>query len=461
MFVFYYPILFVFLYYHNFMDKDRYFFINFIMKNNFIKSVFILLFGGFITKLLGLLIKIILARYLSSNTLGLYMLILPTFLLCISFSQFGLPIAISKIVAEERRRSKKIFISIFPVFILVHFIMFIIIFFSSNFISTSLLHSPDTYLSIKSISFVILFTSISSFCRSYFFGKGKMFPHVLSNICEDFIRLLLYLFFLPKLHFLSSKYLLLFLILSNIISEAASTFVLLLFLPKKVHFSREDINIDFSILKDCLNISIPNITSSFIGNLTYFLEPIILMHFLLLSGYSSSFITTEYGVLSGYVLPLLLLPSFFTSAISQAIFPKLTKCCKNYQFIEFKKKLKISSLFSLLLVLPIFLLFELFPSFFLSFIYHTTKGVIYLKILAPVFVFLYLNSIISIAIEALGLSKCNFFSTFISSILRIGFLIVSSFFNIGIYSYILSLIVSILSNFLFSSYILFRYLKNI
>ena len=426
------------------MDKDRYFFINFIMKENFIQSVIILLFGGFITKLLGLLIKIILARYLSSNMLGLYMLILPTFLLCISFSQFGLPIAISKLVAEERRRSKKIIISILPVFIIVHFILFILIFFSSKFISVTLLHSPDTYLSIKSISFVILFTSISSFCRSYFFGKGRMLPHVLSNICEDFIRFILYLIFLPKLSFLSSKYLLLFLILSNIISEAVSTFVLLLFLPKKVHFSRDDFSIDFSILKDCFRISIPNITSSFIGNLTYFLEPIILMHFLLLSGYSSSFITTEYGVLSGYVLPLLLLPSFFTLAISQAIFPKLTKCAKNYQFYEFKK-----------------ILFEIFPSFFLFFIYHTNKGITYLKILAPVFLFLYLNSIFSIALEALGLSKYNFFSTFISSILRIGFLIGSSFFRIGIYSYLLSLIVSILSNFLFSSYILFRYLKNI
>ena len=443
------------------MDKDRYFFINFIMKENFIQSVIILLFGGFITKLLGLLIKIILARYLSSNMLGLYMLILPTFLLCISFSQFGLPIAISKLVAEEKRRSKKIFISIFPVFVIVHFIMFIIIFFSSKFISVTLLHSPDTYLAIRSISFVILFTSISSFCRSYFFGKGRMLPHVLSNICEDFIRFILYLIFLPKLSFLSSKYLLLFLILSNIISEIFSTFILLLFLPKKVNFSKEDFSIDFYVLKDCLRISIPNITSSFIGSITYFLEPIILMYFLLLSGYSSSFITTEYGVLSGYVIPLLLLPSFFTSAISQAIFPKLTKCAKNYQFYEFKKILKISSILSLLLVLPIFILFDLFPSFFLFFIYHTNKGITYLKILAPVFLFLYLNSIFSIGLEAIGLSKYNFFSTFISSILRIGFLIGSSFFRIGIYSYLLSLIVSILSNFLFSSYILFQYLKNI
>ena len=442
------------------MDKDRYFFINFIMKNNFVISVFILLFGGFITKLLGLLIKIVLARYLSSSTFGLYMIILPTFLLCISFSQFGLPIAISKLVAEERCRSKKIIFSILPIFIFVHFIIFIIIFFFSKFISISLLHSPDTYLAIKSISFVVLFTSISSFCRSYFFGKGRMFPHILSNICEDLIRLFLYLLVLPKLRFLSSKYLLLFLILSNIISEIISTFVLLIFLPKKINISRDDFSIDYSILIDCLSISVPNITNSFIGNLTYFLEPIILMHFLLLSGYSSSFVSTEYGILSGYVLPLLLLPSFFTSAISQAVFPKLIKCAKRNHFYEFKKNINLCFLISLFLVFPVFVLFEIIPSFFLFFIYHTYKGITYLKILAPVFLFLYLNSIFSVSLEALGLSKYNFFSTFFSSVLRVICLVLSSFFRIGIYSYILSLIVSILSNFLFSSFFLFRYLKN-
>ena len=443
------------------MDKDRYFFIIFSMRNNFIKSIIILLFGGFVTKLLGLAIKIVLARYLSPKILGLYMLILPTFLLCISFSQFGLPMAISKLVAEESNRSKKIFISILPIFLFIHIFICIIIFLFSKFISTTLLHSEDTYLAIKSISFVIFFTSISSFCRSYFFGKGRMGPHVLSNVCEDFVRLFLYLIFLPKLRKVSVSYLLMFLIISNIISEAFSTFILLLFLPKKVDFSHNDFHIDFYILKDCLKISIPNITSSFIGNITYFLEPIILMHFLLFNGFSSTYITTEYGILSGYILPLLLLPSFFSSAIAQAIFPKLTKYAKNNQYNEFKYKVQISFVLSFLLVFPIFLLFESFPSFFLHSIYHTYKGIFYFKILSPFFFFLYLTSPLTYSLEALGLSKYNFIVTLLSSILRIFFLILSSFFKIGIYSYILSLIISILSSFILTSYFLTKVLKSI
>ena len=56
-----------------------------------------------------------------------------------------------------------------------------------------------------------------------------------------------------------------------------------------------------------------------IGSITYFFEPIILTNMLKYIGYSNDYITLEYGIINGYVYPLLLLPSFFTLAISSAI----------------------------------------------------------------------------------------------------------------------------------------------
>ena len=74
-----------------------------------------------------------------------------------------------------------------------------------------------------------------------------------------------------------------------------------------------------------MNISIPSTASRLIGSFGYFLEPIILTNALTYVGYSSKFIVTEYGVISGFVMPLLLLPSFFTMAISQALLPVISK----------------------------------------------------------------------------------------------------------------------------------------
>ena len=53
------------------------------MKEKFIKSSIILIIGGFITKVLGIVNKIMMTRLLKTEGLGLYMLILPTFSLFI------------------------------------------------------------------------------------------------------------------------------------------------------------------------------------------------------------------------------------------------------------------------------------------------------------------------------------------------------------------------------------------
>ena len=85
------------------------------MKDKFIKSTIILLIGGVITKILGMLIKIIMARLIGTKGLGMYMLILPTFTLLISLSQFGFPLALSKLIAENNRNNKQLIFSIFPI----------------------------------------------------------------------------------------------------------------------------------------------------------------------------------------------------------------------------------------------------------------------------------------------------------------------------------------------------------
>ena len=62
--------------------------------------------GGAITKILGMIIKIVTNRLIGVEGLGVYMLITPTFMLLIAIAQLGFPIAISKLVAEEKNNNK-------------------------------------------------------------------------------------------------------------------------------------------------------------------------------------------------------------------------------------------------------------------------------------------------------------------------------------------------------------------
>ena len=166
-------------------------------KETFIKSTIILMIGGFITKILGMLIKIVMSRLMGSEGIGLYMLIMPTFTLLIAVAQLGMPVAISKLVAEDKRNNKNLVFSSLPISIILNILIMFILIFSSKFISTSLLNEPRVDLAIKSIGFVLPFISISSILRGYFFGKQKMIPHVVSNITEDIVRLIIVIIGIP------------------------------------------------------------------------------------------------------------------------------------------------------------------------------------------------------------------------------------------------------------------------
>lgn len=65
------------------------------MKNKFLLTSLLLVIGGLITKILSLIIKIVLTRSISTECLGTYMMLMPTFLLIINIASFGLPTAIS------------------------------------------------------------------------------------------------------------------------------------------------------------------------------------------------------------------------------------------------------------------------------------------------------------------------------------------------------------------------------
>ena len=414
------------------------------MKNNFIKSSFILIIGGFFTKILGMLIKIIIARKIGSTGLGLYMLILPTFMLFINISQFGFPLSLSKLVSENTRNNKSLYISIIPTLFLLNIFLMISILILSPFISNYLLHNEKTTLAIASIAFVIPFTSISSICRSYFFGKNKMFPHILSNITEDCIRLLIIIISIDYIIPLGPTITISFLILINIFSELSSILILIFFLPKNISISKKDFIPNKIYLKDNLRISIPTTTNKIIGNIGYFLEPILLTTILLKTGFKKEYILKEYGIFSGYVIPLILLPSFFTYAISTALLPTISKEYQKKNNKKIKKAIFLALFLSLIISIPYILFLEIKPNFLLKLIYHTKEGIQYIRLFAPICILQYLEAPLSITLDAFGKSKENLKITIIGTIIRNISLIILSKLKLGIYSLIISISINII-----------------
>ena len=414
------------------------------MKEKFIKSTLVLLVGGFFTKVLGMIIKIVMSRLIGTEGLGLYMLILPTFSLFIGISQLGMPVALAKLIAEDTKNNKRLFFSVLPVILLVNVILIVIILLFAPILANKLLNNNLTYYGILAIALVIPFTSISSICRSYFFGKERMVPHVVSNLLEDVVRLSLMIVGIPFVIDKGIQYAVCYIIASNVISEGASILVLFLFLPKGTFIKKSDLRPNKGYIQECLSIGIPNTTGRLIGSVGYFLEPIILSLVLLSVGYSNGYIAREYGILSGYVMPLLLLPSFFTLAISQALLPVVSKEFSKGRSKSVKKKIRLAITFSMAIGIPATILFILFPEVFLRIIYHTSEGVTYMRILAPICLLQYIQSPLASALDAMGKSKDAMVATTLGMITRTGLLFGLSYLKIGMYGLIIAISINVL-----------------
>ena len=378
------------------------------------------------------------ARYLGTEGLGIYMMILPSFILFLNISSFGFPVAVSKLVSEDDRNNKKLIFTSIIFVLFINFLLMIFILFIAKYLSFNLLHEKRSYYAIMAISLVIPFASISGILRSYFFGRERMGPHVISHITEDIVRIIAMVIGVPFFMHKGVEYAVCFVILTNIISEVTSILILFFFLPKNFSLTRSDVKPSKIYLRDCLSISIPTTATRLIGSICYFLEPIILTGVLLYVGYPNSVIVREYGIISGYALPLILLPSFFSNAISQALLPVITKKYKMRDIAGVKRKIRQGIAYSLLIGIPLTIVLEMFPDKLLKLLYNTTSGVSYIRFLAPVCLLQYIQAPLASTLDALGMSKENFTSNLAGVLTRLVMLPLFSLIKIGMWGLIFS-----------------------
>lgn len=408
------------------------------MKEKFIKKALILALGGFITKILSMVIRIITTRVIGVDGLGLYMLVLPTFNLFITIATLSLPTAISKLVAEGTRNNKKLVLGFLPIAIIFNIFLIIIIIILSPFIANNLLHNEILYYPIMSIGITLPFITTSSIIKGYFFGKEKMFPNVLSNMIEQITRIISIIFIIPYLLKINISYAVSGLVFINCLSESLGIVTLLLFMPNKTKISKNDIKPDLNNIKDIFSISIPTTTSRLISSIGLFLEPIIITFVFLKLGYQTTYITKEYGIISGYVLPMVMMPNFLSGAISNALLPTVTKSYANKKYKETKRKLLLACNLSLIIGAIFTIILFIFPKECLKLLFNTTLGSNYLKITSIIFLISYILNPLSICMQAMDKSKELMKINIIGVIIKTSLLFILTYLDINMWPLIIA-----------------------
>lgn len=400
--------------------------------------------GGFVTKILGFIIRIIYTRMVGEEAISLYSLVMPTYSLLLTIATFSLPIVISKMVSENKTKSIKILSSATLIAIVLNILVITCIYFTKDFIATKLLNDARASILLMAMALTFPFISISSVLKGYFFGKQNMIPNTISNIIEQIVRILLIYLIIPYLVTINITISVMGLILISIATEISSILTFLIFLPKKITIKKEDIKPNITTTKEILNISLPTVSSRLIGNIGFFFEPIILTNILLYMGYSMNYILTEYGAYNAYSISLLTMPSFFIQAISSSLLPEISRFyyAKNIKMV--KRRIKQAIIVSFITGAIFSGTIYIFRDYLLSTLYNTLNGSNYIRLLAPFFVLFYIEGPLASVLQAIGKFKTCMLITLLATIIKTITIALFSLCNIGMYALAISEIINII-----------------
>ena len=389
------------------------------MKRKLINSFIILSASSTISKIFSILNRMLLSRLLPLEAMSLYLVIMPTLSLCLTLGQVGIPSAVFRLILHPKYKNYKVIITA----IILSFFSVIVIcgtlFILSPFIAHSLLKNDYTLYPILSFLIFIPLIAISGIIKNYYLAKGHVYVIAKSQIVEETSRLLFTYLFLKTPLSSSLPFLVTIAYLSMSFGELMSIIYLLLLSRKRYSFTPlKNINKQNLIMKDLLNISLPLTGSRLYHCFMNFLEPILLIHVLTRLGLTQNFIQDQYAILSGYVVSMLVTPTFFCTIIYRLYLPIATDDLYYHKSNTFLHLL-YALLICFLIGLPFTLIFYFFPKRFLIILYNTTSGYQQLKYMSFPFLLFYLQTPLSTILQAKNKNKVMFIISMIECTLEI------------------------------------------
>jgi stage V sporulation protein B len=396
--------------------------------SKFLKGTFILLIAGLVTRILGFINRIVIARSIGEEGVGLYMMAYPTFILVVTLTQLGLPVAISRNIAEAQAKGnhaevKKILVVSLATTISLSLIFTPALILLAPILSKTLFTDPRTYYPLIAIAPVIPVIAISSVLRGYFQGRQNMRPSATSQILEQFVRITLIAVMTKAFLPYGIEYAAAAAMVASIIGELVSlAYLLTAFKLKKKFRLRQDffkyVYSGKKTFKDLMEIALPTMGSRLIGSVAWFFEPIVVVHSLALAGVIAVEATKQYGALTGYAMPLLMLPSFITFSLATSLVPAISEANtqNNKKLIEHRlqQALRFAFLTGGLAVVVLYVLAD--P--LMELMYGSAKGSYFIRLMAPFFLFYYYQGPLQAVLQALNLARAAMINSLIGALVK-------------------------------------------
>lgn len=428
-------------------------------KKLFLKGTLILIIGNIITKTLGFIYRVYIANAIGAEGMGLFQLVFPLFVLVMTVTTSGLSMAVSNLVAQESakknigtiRRLVKLGIVIVFIF---SFFLSALLYFKLQWIASSLLKDPRTYLSLLILLPCIPIITATSIVKGYFYGLKNMLPSALSQLIEQIIRISIAYSMLSFLKQQSLALACAYATLGMMAGELAGC-AYIFYMYKKDSKSLKNqkcnryIPSNRVLVRSLLSISIPISMSRLVTSLLQTVETLIIPGRLQLMGLSHSDAMATFGKISGMAMPLIFFPAMITMALATNLIPAISEAKTLKQFDSVKKATYLSIQFTVLMgALSFGIFYFLGPT--MGKIFFDSAGVgMMLQTLSFVCIFLYLENTLFGILNGLQQQITVLTNGIIGSLIRLAgmyFFIPTLGIKAILYSFVISMTVTCILN---------------
>ncbi len=397
------------------------------MKKSFFANTIVLTLTTQLLRITGLCFIAFLTGKIGPEGIGLFQLISSVYFLASTFAISGVGVAVSRLTAESVGTSgnktisnivgRALIISLF-----IGIFAGLTFFLLSGFIGTYVLADGRSVLSLKTLSFALPFMAVTVSLRGYFFGLKKATAPAAQMIFEQAVQLIVLFSIIDSFVPLGLEYACFAIAISSVVSEALSFgFGFVMYAVQK---SRSSLTVmrDSSINRKILGISVPVALSSYLRSGLRTAENVLIPSGLRRFGATESEALSQFGLL-GMVMPILLFPSSFLTAVSALLLPEISEASalNDNQKVRaiFSKVFKITTVLSLLFSG----IFAAFAGDFGVLIYKNKASGVLLMLLAPLLPLIYLDYIVDSMLCGLNQQTATLKINVLDYTLRIGLIL--------------------------------------
>lgn len=374
----------------------------------FIFNTSILIITSLIFRAIDIYFTAYVASKIGAENIGIYGLVMSVYLFGITLATSGINLAVTRVISEElaldnQSSINKIMKKCIYITLITSISTSFILFINSDFIVSKCLHNKISISVIHLICLALPLISMSSAISGYFAGVRRIYKNAIGQFIEHVAKVIVTAFilmlYLPK----GLDYSCFALILGDLLSEIISfVYIYIIFVfDKKKYKKYNEISKTTNYTNKVLRISIPIAITSYIRSGLSTFKQLIIPSSLEKNGINCSESLSKYGIINGMALPIIMFPDILVKSFASLLIPEFSRynAKKDYKRIKQVTALLLA-LISATAFLLTFILF-VFSNSIANIIYKDISIGYYIKILAPLATFIYVDTVVDSVLKGL------------------------------------------------------------